>query len=189
MSEKMNWRIRRQTLIAAAAAASLTGGASTLLAEDVTDWHTFRDTAATTLRQNGTNDPIVGGLASEAGTVTADASFLIGYLNSPLSIPNVGDQIALTYTVRFDDDTGMATPGDNFRFALFDENGQTRVTAAETATAGVAGSTNDYRGYIFGQKGGGGAGNNGSTRERIAALVSGNNAFAATGANNVTVTA
>ena len=197
MKEKMSGlgsRRGRGILLAVAAAAGLSSVGGNAFAEDVSDWHTFRDATlnpngATTLRQNGTNDPIVGGLASEPGTVTADASFLIGYLNTPVSIPNVGDQIALTYTVRFDDDTGMATPGDNFRFAMFDENGQTRVAAAETGTAGVAGSTNDYRGYIFGNKGGGGAGNAGTARERLATLISGNNAFAATGANAPTVSA
>jgi hypothetical protein len=176
-------------LLTTAAAAGLGYGTGSASAEDVTDWHTFRDTTAATLRQNGTNDPIVGGLASEPGTATANSSFLIGYLNTPLSIPNVGDQIALTYTVRFDDATGMSTPGDNFRFALFDENGQTRVTAPETATAGVVGSTNDYRGYIFGNKGGGGAGDAGTARERIATLVSGANAFSAASPNNTTVSA
>ena len=61
------------------------------------------------------------------------------------------------------------------RFAIFDENGQARVVAPETGTAGVAGSTNDYRGYIFGNKGGdrlfGGDGadqiSGGNSRDRV----------------------
>ena len=73
--------------------------------------------------------------------------------------------------------------GDNFRYALFDLNGQTPVAAENTATPGVDGQTDNWRGYWFGNKGGGGAGNNGSIRERIADLISGDNIFAAASPN------
>ena len=98
-----------------------------------------------------------------------------------MSLTNLGDRITFSYQVTFTDAGGMSSAGDNFRYALFDLNGQTPVTAENTATAGVDGQTDNWRGYWFGNKGGGGAGNNGSIRERIAALNSGDNAFAATG--------
>jgi hypothetical protein len=149
---------------------------ATLRASPVTNWHTFKDATATTLSGQGTGSPVMG------ATATSSAAFLIGYFQA-MSLTNVGDRILFSYQVTFTDAVGMSTPGDNFRFALFDLNGQTPVVAENTATAGVDGQTDNWRGYWFGQKGGGGAGVNGSIRERISALVSGDNAFAATSAN------
>ena len=148
-------------------------------AAPVTDWHTFKGTPATILAGQGTDDPVVGGLG--AGE-TADASFVIGYLGTPVSLINVGDQITFTFGVSFNDTTDISNAGDNFRFALFDENGEARVAAENTATAGTD-DTDDYRGYIFGVRNGSGTGSGGSIRERIAMLLSGDNAFAATGTN------
>jgi autotransporter-associated beta strand protein len=181
MTEKTNRRVRGQAVIAAAVA-SLAWGAGYASAEDVVDWHTFRAATATPLTGQGTNDPVVGNLAGG----TADAAFVIGYLGTPLSLLSEHDQISYSFAVRFNDLTAMANAGDNFRFALFDENSQTRVTANETATAGVDEQTDDYRGYIFGAKNGSGTGSGGSTRERIAHLNVGDNAFAATGDNGPT---
>lgn len=147
-------------------------------AAPVTDWHTFRATTATTLSGQGTNAPVVGSL-----TESANSSFVIGYLAAPLTLLNIGDQITLTFNVSFNDAAGMLNAGDNFRFALFDENGQARVTADNTAAAGVDGQTDNYRGYIFGVKNGSGTGSGGSIRERIAALASGDNAFATVSTN------
>jgi len=150
-------------------------------AAPVLDWHTFKATTATTLSGQGTDDPVIGSLAT-----TADASFVLGYLSSPVSLVNVGDQITLTFSVAFNDATGMANAGDNFRFALFDLNGQTPVAAENSATAGVDGQTDNFRGYMFGVRNGTGTGSGGSMRERTAALVSGDNSFATGSPNNTT---
>lgn len=143
----------------------------------VTNWHTFRATTATTLSGQGTSSPVYG-----STNLTASGSFLIGYLDA-LSLTNVGDRITFSFQASFTDAVGMANAMDNFRFALFDLNGQTPVTAENTASAGVNGQTDDWRGYWFGVRHPTGVG---SIRERIAALVSGDNAFAATGDNNPT---
>ena len=150
-------------------------------ATPVLDWHTFRATTATPLSGQGTDDPVVGSFAA-----TADASFALGYLSSPVSLLNVGDQITLTFSVTFNDLTGMTNAGDNFRFALFDLNGQVPVTADSSATAGVDGQTDDFRGYMLGVRNGSGTGSGGSMRERTAALGSGDNSFATAGANAAT---
>jgi len=147
-------------------------------AVQVLDFHTFRAAPATTILGQDTNAPVVGSL-----TETANSSFVIGYLATPLSLVNVGDQISLTFDVTFNDGTGIANVGDNFRFALFDENGQTRATADNAATAGVAGQTDNFRGYIFGVRNGSGTGSTGSIRERNAMLASGANAFSTAAPN------
>src|SRR5688500_18504876 len=102
---------------------SLTGcflAAAHLSAQPVTDWHTFKAAPATVLSGQGTSSPIMGDLSA-----TASAAFLVGYLNSPLSLVNVGDQITLSFGESFNDATNMASANDNFRFALIDLNGQT----------------------------------------------------------------
>lgn len=152
-------------------------------AEPVTDWRTYRANAATTLAGQGTNSPIWGALPPDGPT--AQASFLLGYLDTPAVLgPNEGDFVRLTFGVAFNDaeeDTQGA--GDNFRFALFDLNGE----AQDSATGGELGSSNyatagtdntdQFRGYWFGNKGGGGAGNNGSIRERHADITGSDNPF------------
>jgi hypothetical protein len=149
-------------------------------AAPVTDWHTFRATTAAPLAGQGTDDPVVGTL-----TETADAAFVIGYLGTDVTLTQVGDQAVLSFGVRFNDTTGISNSGDNFRFALFDENGETPETTGAVATAGTD-NTDQYRGYWFGVKNGTGTGSGGSIRERIADLVSGDNAFAAAGTNGPT---
>jgi hypothetical protein len=158
-------------------------------AAPVTDWRTYKATTATTLAGQGTDDPIVGDLLGN----TATPSFVIGYLASPAVLgANVGDKVTFTFGVAFNDATGMSNNGDNFRFALFDLNGEAQDSATGGAGSGpnyaAAGTdnTDDYRGYVFGHRGGAGAGAGGSIRERISALVTGDNAFAATGDNSPT---
>jgi hypothetical protein len=158
---------------------SLIATRHTGLATAITDWHTFRAAPATTLSGQGTNNPTVGSL-----TETANASFVLGYLPAPFALINPGDFVRFTFNVSFNDAGGMTNGGDNFRFALFDLNGQTPVTAVNSDTAGVDGQTDDFRGYIFGVKNGSGTGSSGSIRERTAMLASGDNSFAATGANS-----
>jgi hypothetical protein len=115
-------------------------------AESVTNWHTFKASPATTLSGQGTSSPVMGSAAT-----TSSTGFLMGYMDTPLSLANVGDKISFTYSLRFNDATGMAAAGnDNFRFALFDLNGQSQATLDNTATAGVIGQTDDLRGYWFG---------------------------------------
>jgi hypothetical protein len=158
-------------------------------AEAVTDWRTYKAAPATVLTGQGTNNPVIGSTAT-----TAAASFTIGYLSTPAVLgPNEGDFVTFSFGVSFNDaEQNIQGVGDNFRFALFDLNGEAQDSATggvdsgpNYATAGTA-NTDNFRGYWFGNKGGGGGGNNGSIRERIAMLAAGQNAFAATGDNNAT---
>lgn len=100
------------------------------------------------------------------GTLADSAStgFLVGYLDSPLSLLTVGDRISLTYTISFNDAVGMTSGNDNFRFALYDLNGESRVAADNTGTAGTT-DTDGLRGYWFGVRSGTGTAN-GSIRKR-----------------------
>ena len=143
----------------------------------VTDWHTFKAMSATELSGQGTSSPVLGHTTNSAST-----AFLVGYFN-PLSLTNVGDRIAFTYQLTFTDAAGIMNAQDNFRFALFDLNGQTPVAAANTATAGVDGQTDDWRGYWFGVRHPTGVG---SIRERTGPLVTVDNIFAAASPNNTT---
>jgi hypothetical protein len=80
---------------------------------------------------------------------------------------NTGDKLSLTYTVSFNDATGMATnSGDNWRFALYDLNGEVAPEAENTASNGST-DTNGFLGYWAGVKTGAGAGAAGSLRERF----------------------
>src|SRR5215207_10806543 len=157
--------MNKALVVAASASLAVASWAS---AAPVTDWHTFRASPATTLSGQGTDDPIMGG---PTAAETSSNGFLVGYLSQPVTLANEGDFVTLTFNVSFNDDAGGTVGGgDNFRFALFNLNGQTPVTADNTATAGVDGQTDNWRGYWCGHKGGGGAGINGSIRERSAAL-------------------
>src|SRR3954469_137468 len=147
----------------------------------VTDYRTYRDTTATTLTGQGTDDPVVGDL-----THTSNSSFVLGYLPTPAALDAaVGSSVTLSFGVSFNDAVGMANAGDNFRFAFFDLNGEAQDSGANPnyATAGTA-NTDDFRGYWLGVRNGTGTGSGGSIRERTTALVSGQNAFAATGTNS-----
>jgi hypothetical protein len=163
--------------------------AATSFADSVIDWRTYKASPATTLAGQGTDDPIIGDLST-----TAAASFAIGYLSTPVVLgPNSGDSITFSFGVSFNDTTGMANAGDNFRFALFDLNGEGQDSPTGGSGGGpnydTAGTnqTDNFRGYWFGVRNGTGTGSGGSMRERIAMLASGQNAFAATGANSGTV--
>jgi hypothetical protein len=172
--------MKRFTALIASAALSLgAGSVATAATIPVTDWHTFRATTATTLGGQGTNAPTMG-----STTASSSNGFIVGYLPNAIALTNVGDFVTLSFNVSFNDATGVTNNGDNFRWALFDLNGQTPVSGDNFATAGVDGQTDDWRGYWFGHKGGGGAGTNGSIRERTAALASGDNIFAAAAPNN-----
>jgi hypothetical protein len=169
------------TVVVATALAS----AAQAVTVPVTDNRTYRATTAAPLVGQGTDDPIVGAIGTPA-----NSSDLIGYLPTPITLSNVGDRVTLSFGVHFNDAgmTGMANAGDNFRFALFDLNGE----AQDSATGGVdggptyntAGTTNtdDFRGYWVGVKNGSGTGSGGSTRERLA-LIECCNPFSATGNN------
>jgi hypothetical protein len=148
-------------------------------ADPVTDWRTYRQAAVTTLAGQGTDDPVLGDL-----TNTSQASFMLGYLTTPAVLGgNDGDFVKLTFGVSFNDAVGGQGAGDNFRFALFDLNGEAQDSATGGSGGGPnytpAGTTNtdNFRGYWFGNKGGGGAGDNGSIRERPAALTGSMNPF------------
>jgi hypothetical protein len=140
-------------------------GCVSLQAGPVTSWHTFR-AGATTLSGQGTASPVFG-----STNLPANQGFLVGYFN-PLSLTNLGDRISFSFQLTFTDAAGMANGGDNFRFALYDLNGQSQVVADNTATAGVDGQTDNWRGYWFGLRNGSGTGSGGSIRERPAALTS-----------------
>jgi len=134
-------------------------------AESVTNWHTFKASPATVLTGQATDDPIMGSTAT-----TSASAFLIGYLDTPLSLVNVGDKITLSFDFTMNDATGTPTgAGDQFRFGLFDINGSTKATLDNTAAAGVAGQTDNWEGYRFGVRSGSGTGSTGSIRERAAA--------------------
>lgn len=134
-----------------------------LHAQPITDWHTFRASPPTTLSGQGTSSPVFGSPAA-----TASQAFLIGYFEA-LSLTNVGDRITLRHQVMFTDAAGMTSADDQYRFALYDMNGQPRVTADNTATAGVAGFTDDWRGYWFGVDSSQSAAAAGTIRKRNAA--------------------
>jgi hypothetical protein len=150
-------------------------------AVSVTDYRTYRASPATTLTGQGTDDPVVGDLSN-----TANSSFVIGYLPASVVLgANTGDSVTFSFGVSFNDATGISNSGDNFRFAIFDLNGEAADPSTPSPNYATAGTNNtdDFRGYWFGVKNGTGTGSGGSIRERTGTLLSGQNAFAATGAN------
>jgi hypothetical protein len=161
-------------------------GAAQCHAAMITNWRTYKASPATTLAGQGTDDPIVG---SVSPSITASQAFVIGHLSTPAVLgPNTGDTVTLHFGVRFNDAVGMAQAGDNFRFALFNLNGE----VADSATGGVSSgpnyatagtdNTDNFRGYWLGVKSGTGMGSGGSIRERSAMLAgTENNAFANAG--------
>src|SRR3712207_3788766 len=113
---------------AAVAAAGLLSGGAAALADPVAQWHTLKAAPATVVDSGqGTNDPVIGNL-----TTTSTASRIIGYF-TPKTLTNVGDRITLTYSVSFNDAAGMADGADNWRFALFDLNGESPLADVNTA--------------------------------------------------------
>ncbi len=157
-------------------------------AAEVTDWRTYN--SGPPIAGQGTNDPIIGDLVGG----TADPSFVIGYLSTPATLgANVGDKITFSFGVRFNDTEGMTNSGDNFRWALFDLNGE----APDSSTGGFTGgpnynvngtdNTDQFRGYWLGHRGGSGAGAGGSIRQRTADLDSStDNPFTNNAANPAT---
>src|SRR5687767_11378082 len=128
---------------AVAAAAFLSGGAAAF-ADPVAQWHTLKAAPATVVDSGqGTNGPVIGNLVT-----TSSASRIIGYF-TPRTLTNVGDRITLSYTVSFNDGTGMADGADNWRFALFDRNGESPLADENTAANGTD-RTDALRGYWFG---------------------------------------
>lgn len=153
--------MKHPTVLVWAAAAGLFASAGNAFAATipVTDWHTFRATTATVLSGQGTDDPVVGSVAT-----TSTNAFVIGYFPA-LPLNNVGDKIIFTFGVSFNDGAGVATTTpDQFRFALYNTNGETLTTADNTATAGNT-DTDGYKGYWFGVKSGS-TGAQGSIRKR-----------------------
>lgn len=166
---------------------------SAVQADPVTDFRTYRsgtsNGTAPSLTGQGTNDPIVGDLTGNP----MSAGILLGYLTNPAVLgANVGDKITFSFTVRFNDATGLTVSGDNFRYALFDLNGE----AQDSATGGLSGgptystagtaNTDQFRGFAYGNRGGGGAGNNGSVRQRVADVTASDNPFANTAPDQFT---
>ncbi len=152
---RVNLTARLSTALAIVIAASAAG----VQAAPITLWRTFKATPATVVDSGqGTSSPVFGNT-----TTTAAGSRLIGYF-TPQTLVNVGDKISLTYTVSFNDAVGVANGGDNFRYALFDLNGETAPAAENTASNGST-DTNSFLGYWAGVKTGTGAA--GSLRERF----------------------
>jgi hypothetical protein len=131
-------------------------------ATEVTTWRTFKASPTTVIDSGqGTNDPVIGNT-----TITAAATRIIGYF-TPMTLTNEGDKISLTYTVSFNDAVGMSTnSGDNWRYALYDVNGESVPTDENTASNGST-DTYDFLGYWAGEKTGARAGAAGSLRERF----------------------
>lgn len=80
----------------------------------------------------------------------------------------MGDRISLTFSISLSDPLGAGIPGDNFRFSLWNMGDNAQIAAENTASAGVNGYTDHWRGYWFGVRTSTGTGSTGSIRERIA---------------------
>jgi hypothetical protein len=128
-------------------------------AAPVSIWRTFKAAPTTVVDSGqGTSSPVIGNT-----TTTSSAARIIGYF-TPQTLASVGDKITMTFTVSFNDATGVGNGGDNFRYALFDLNGESAPAAENTAGNGSA-DTNNFLGYWAGVMTGSGA--NGSLRERF----------------------
>ena len=139
-------------------AAAIGACAVTANAAPVMDWHTLRGTTATVISGENTNDPVVGTIET-----TSAGARVLGYF-SPVTLSNIGDKVTLTYTVSFNDATGMVDAADNFRYALFSRNGENTIAATNTTGVGTE-ETDGLIGYWFGIDAGTGA--QGSMRERF----------------------
>lgn len=117
---------------------------STVVAEPVTVWHTFRGMRSTTLSNRNGSSPVLGD-----PNLSSTNAFLIGYFD-PISISKPGDQIILNFRIAFRDSDGISNQDEQFRFGLYDLNGQPRVQEPDLPTAGVAGFTDKWKGYWFG---------------------------------------
>jgi hypothetical protein len=138
---------------------AILGLAPVAFASPITTWRTFKASTATVVNSGqGTNAPVIGSTTS-----TSAASRIIGYF-TPETLVSVGDKISLTFQVGFNDAVGVGNGGDNFRFALFDRNGESVPGSENIASAGSS-DTNGFLGYWAGVMTG--SGTNGSLRERF----------------------
>ena len=144
-----------------AAALSVLLVTSHALAAPVTDFFTLRGTTATTLSGTGnTDDPVVGTAAA-----TADGSRLVGYF-APVSLTNVGDSITFSFSFAFTAGT-IANATDNFRYGLYDRNGENQITTNTDLNVVGNDDTDAFRGYRYGvDTNSGGSGVQGTIRER-----------------------
>lgn len=165
----LDFRTARAALLGIAAALST----SQVDAAPVSIWRTFKASPATVIAGQGTNSPTIG-----ATDASATATRIIGYF-TPQTLVNVGDKLSLTFTVSFNDAVGVTNSGsgDNFRFALFDLNGE-NVPAAENVASNGSADTNNFLGYWAGVMTGMGQGAAGSLRKRT--VTSNNDMFANT---------
>jgi hypothetical protein len=128
--------------------ATLVAGLLTTAAQAVAvvDFFSMRGTTATTLSGTGnTDDPSLG-----TTTETADAARMIGYFPEQ-TLVNIGDKITLSFSVSFVAADGTMSNGtDNFRFALFDRNGETQEATNSNLAVNGTSNTNAFRGYWYG---------------------------------------
>jgi hypothetical protein len=91
---------------------------------------------------------------------------MIGYFPEQ-TLVNIGDKITLSFSVSFEAADGTISNGtDNFRFALFDRNGETpEATNSNLAVTGTS-NTDAFRGYWFGVDTNTGGGAQGAIRAR-----------------------
>lgn len=129
-------------------------------AAPVSVWRTFKSSPATTIAGQGTSSPVIGATGPSGSAAT---SRIIGYF-TPQTLASVGDKISLTFTVSFNDATGMSNGGDNFRYALFDTNGEATPLTENIVGNGTT-DTNAFVGYWAGVMTG--TGTDGSIRERF----------------------
>lgn len=113
-------------------------------AAPVTDFFTLKASPATTLSGTGnTDDPVLG-----TGATTADAARMIGYFPD-ITLANTGDFITLSYGMSFTAGT-IANASDNWRYALYDRNGETAETTNSNLAVVGNDNTDAFRGYWFG---------------------------------------
>jgi hypothetical protein len=132
-------------------------------ATPITDFFSLRNGTATTLSGTGnTDDPVLGTLST-----TGSAARLMGYFPEQ-TLTNVGDAIMLSFTVEFADNmASMGNGSDNFRYALYDRNGETPEPTNSNIAANGTTNTDAFRGYWYGvDTNTGTSGAQGTIRER-----------------------
>jgi hypothetical protein len=138
----------------------------------INNFFSLRGAGATTLSGTGnTDDPVLGTPAT-----TADSARMMGYFPEQ-TLTNVGDKITLSFSVSFADGTAaMGNGTDNFRFALYDINGEGQEATNSNIAANGTANTDALRGYWYGVNTTA-AGANGTIRER-SGTVANNDPFA-----------
>ena len=140
----MKWH--RRTALPLASALAFAVWTTDAHAGPITDFFSLKAAPATTLSGTGnTDDPVLGTLST-----TAEGSRMMGYFPAR-TLTNVGGVIKLKFSVDFADNmAAMGNGSDNFRFALYDGNGEAQeATNSNHATTGTA-NTDAFRGYWFG---------------------------------------